>query len=65
MAQLTERQQKILKLVSKGMKYKDVSEKIGCSEVVVRQQTHIVFKKLGVKNKNHFLIKFGDGSWNG
>lgn len=56
---LTERQERILASMKLGMTNRDIAIEIGYSESLVRQETVIIYAKLGVRGRAD-LIKFND-----
>ncbi len=54
---LTEREREILKLMAKGMKNKELAEKLCISEKTVKTHINRIFKKLNVKSRLQAIIK--------
>lgn len=48
---LTERQKRIAKLVSEGLKNSEVAEAMGTTENVIKNDLRIIFDKCGVWNR--------------
>ncbi|GIW22457.1 MAG: DNA-binding response regulator [Candidatus Sericytochromatia bacterium] len=53
---LTEREKEILVLISKGLKNKEISEKLFISEGTVKIHINNILKKLGVNDRNQAII---------
>jgi LuxR family maltose regulon positive regulatory protein len=48
---LTPRQEKILDLMRSGLTNEDIAQKIGYSSSLVKQETMLIFSKLGVSGR--------------
>lgn len=57
---LTERQLKILELLSTGMLNKEIADLLGISEGTVKQHNYTIFKKLHVNNRMEAVNKYLD-----
>lgn len=55
---LTERQLKILELLSTGMLNKEIADLLGISEGTVKQHNYAIFKKLHVNNRMEAVNKY-------
>jgi two-component system nitrate/nitrite response regulator NarL len=47
----TPRQQRVIELVAKGLKNREIATKLGIAEHVVRNYLGIIFDKVGVSNR--------------
>ncbi len=56
-SRLTEREKEVLKLILKGLKNKEIGEKLFISEQTVKTHINNIFKKLGVKNRAQLIVK--------
>jgi DNA-binding NarL/FixJ family response regulator len=56
-ASLTERERGILNLMSGGLRYKEVAERIGLSSPTVLALVRNIYKKLGVRNQAEAMVK--------
>jgi len=54
---LTDTENKILQLLSKGFLYKEVSSKLEISEASIRKRIHQIYEKLHVSNRTEALNK--------
>jgi DNA-binding NarL/FixJ family response regulator len=54
---LTNRETEILKLLSKGLLYKEIAEQLSLSTGTVRQHIHNIYEKLHVQNRTEALNK--------
>lgn len=57
LALLTERETEILQLLSKGLRYKEISDKINISTGTVRTHIHNIYEKLQVQSRTDALNK--------
>lgn len=57
---LTQREQEILQLVSKGLLYKEIAEKLTITTGTVKQHLHKIYDKLQVSNKTEAINKLKD-----
>jgi DNA-binding NarL/FixJ family response regulator len=55
--QLTKREQEILDLLSKGLLYKEISDKLVITLNTVKQHIHNIYEKLHVQNRTEALNK--------
>ena len=61
-AALSKRENEVLQLLSKGLLYKEIAEKLSLSVGTVRQHIHKIYSKLHVQNRTEALNKvFGKG----
>ena len=59
-AGLTEREQEVLRLLSEGLLYKEIGDRVGISESAVKQHIHRMYGKLHVQNRTEALnLYFG------
>ena len=56
--ELTEKQNEILALLSKGYLYKEISHKLGISTGTVTQHIHSIYERLHVGNKTEAINKY-------
>lgn len=56
-ALLTNREKEVLELLSKGLLYKEIADKLGISFGTVRQHLYKVYEKLHVQNKTEAINK--------
>jgi len=56
--ELTEKQNEILSLLSKGYLYKEISHKLGISTGTVTQHIHSIYERLHVGNKTEAINKY-------
>ncbi|GAC1421697.1 MAG: response regulator transcription factor [Flavisolibacter sp.] len=61
-AVLSKRENEILQLLSKGLLYKEISQKLGITFGTVRQHIHNIYEKLHVQNKTEAINK-AYGKW--
>jgi DNA-binding NarL/FixJ family response regulator len=54
---LTKRENEILELLSRGLLYKEIAEKLGISTGTVRQHIHKIYEKLHVANRTEAINK--------
>ena len=54
---LTNRQEKILELLRHGKTNSEIAEEIGFSESLVKQETILIYKKLGISGRKELLIE--------
>ena len=59
---LTQREQEILQLVSKGLLYKEIADKLTITTGTVKQHLHKIYEKLQVSNKTEAINKLKE--WN-
>ena len=59
---LSQREQEILQLVSKGLLYKEIADKLAITTGTVKQHLHKIYDKLQVSNKTEAINKLKD--WN-
>ena len=57
-ANLSVREQEILKLLSKGMVSKEIADTLGISYHTVRVHTKHIYEKLHVRSRSEAVIKF-------
>ena len=55
--QLTDRQEKILELLRKGMTNAEIAKQIGFSDSLVKQETILIYKKLGISGRKDLVIE--------
>jgi DNA-binding NarL/FixJ family response regulator len=55
---LSEREKEVLELLSKGLLYKEVSQRLKISTGTVRQHVHKIYNKLHVQNRTEAINKF-------
>lgn len=58
LAQLTNRENEILRLLAKGCLYKEIGEQLGISLSTVRTHIHAVYGKLHVETRTEAVVKF-------
>ncbi|HSI64736.1 MAG TPA: response regulator transcription factor [Candidatus Saccharimonadia bacterium] len=56
--QLTEREEQILELLSKGLQYKEIATKLDLGVSTVRTHLHTVYVKLHVNTRTEAVVKF-------
>jgi len=54
---LSKRENEILQLLSKGLLYKEIADKLGISTGTVRQHIHKIYEKLHVQNRTEAINK--------
>ena len=54
---LSTRENEVLQLLSQGLLYKEISDKLGISTATVRQHIHKIYEKLHVQNRTEALNK--------
>lgn len=54
---LSVRENEVLELLSEGLLYKEISDKLGISTATVRQHIHNIYEKLHVQNRTEALNK--------
>ncbi|MBC7744125.1 MAG: response regulator transcription factor [Flavobacterium sp.] len=54
---LSARENEVLELLSEGLLYKEISDKLGISTATVRQHIHNIYEKLHVQNRTEALNK--------
>jgi DNA-binding NarL/FixJ family response regulator len=54
---LSARENEVLQLLSKGLLYKEIAEKLSISIATVRQHIHKIYEKLHVQNRTEALNK--------
>jgi len=54
---LSNRENEILKLLSKGLLYKEIADQLGISTNTVRQHIHKIYEKLHVQNRTEAINK--------
>jgi DNA-binding NarL/FixJ family response regulator len=54
---LSKRENEVLHLLSQGLLYKEISDKLGISTATVRQHIHKIYEKLHVQNRTEALNK--------
>ena len=59
---LTQREQEILQLVSKGLLYKEIADNLSITTGTVKQHLHRIYEKLQVSNKTEAINKLKE--WN-
>jgi DNA-binding NarL/FixJ family response regulator len=60
---LSARENEILQLLSKGLLYKEISDKLHISTGTVRQHIHRIYEKLHVQNRTEAINKaFGNSA---
>lgn len=57
---LTERESQLLELISKGLMYKEIGDKLGITIGTVKQHIHKIYEKLQVNNKIEAINKFNN-----
>ena len=57
---LSPREKEILTLISKGLLYKEIAEKLFISTGTVKQHIHKIYEKLHVQNKTEAINKYFD-----
>ncbi len=55
---LTQREEEILDLLSKGFKYKEIAEKLFISPDTVHTHIHSIYEKLQVRSRTEAVVKF-------
>ena len=60
LAQLTQRESEILRLLAKGFLYKEIAEKLGITMGTVRTHIHTVYGKLHVQTRTEAVVKYLD-----
>lgn len=55
--ELSKRENEILELLSKGLLYKEIADRLGISVSTVRQHIHKIYEKLHVQNRTEALNK--------
>lgn len=58
---LTNKEKDILKLITKGLSNKQISEKLAITEGTVKQQINSILSKMKMKNRHEIIYKFWDG----
>lgn len=56
--EISEREQEVLELLSKGFLYKEIGSKLGIATGTVRQHIHKIYDKLHVQNRTEALNKY-------
>jgi DNA-binding NarL/FixJ family response regulator len=59
MNQLTHQEQKIVALVAQGLTNKEIAQRLGTSPFTVRNQLHVIMRKLELKNRIQVAYLFG------
>ena len=57
---LTERQELILELVRQGKRNQEIAQALGYSESLIRQETMVIYKKLGVPGRKSLTSERSD-----
>jgi len=52
---LTERQELILQLIKEGKRNHEIADRLGYSESLIRQETMVIYKKLGVSGRKSLI----------
>jgi DNA-binding NarL/FixJ family response regulator len=58
MAQLSGRENEVLRLLAKGCLYKEIAEQLGISMSTVRSHVHSIYEKLHVQSRTEAVVKF-------
>ena len=58
---LTPRECAVALLICGGLSSKEVARELGLSRSTVKNRTHSIFQKLGVKNRQGLIIRLGIG----
>ncbi len=61
--QLTEREKQVVGLICRGLKNKEVAEKLSITETTVRHHLTSIFEKLGIKNRLELVIYAFRNNW--
>lgn len=59
---LSNREQEILQLLSQGLLYKEIGDKLGITTGTVKQHIHKIYDKLQVSNKTEAINKLNDSN---
>jgi DNA-binding NarL/FixJ family response regulator len=59
MNRLTRQEQKIVALVARGLTNKEIAQRLGSSPFTVRNQVHVIMRKLGLKSRVQVAYLFG------
>jgi two-component system, NarL family, response regulator DevR len=59
MNQLTHQEQKIVALVAQGLTNKEIAQRLGSSPFTVRNQVHVIMRKLELKSRVQVAYLFG------
>jgi DNA-binding NarL/FixJ family response regulator len=59
MNQLTYQEQKIVALVAQGLTNKEIAHRLGSSPFTVRNQVHVIMRKLELKSRVQVAYLFG------
>ncbi len=57
-AQLSERENEVLELLSKGLLYKEIGDKLGITTGTVKQHIHRIYEKLHVQNRTEAVNRY-------
>ena len=55
---LTQREEEVLSLLSRGFRYKEIAEKLFISTDTVHSHIHKIYEKLQVRSRTEAVIKF-------
>lgn len=58
---LTERESELLKLLAKGLLYKEIGDQLGIAVGTVKQHIHKIYDKLQVSNRTEAINRFNNG----
>jgi len=61
MEELTSRENEVLFLLSKGLMYKEIADKLAISMSTVRTHIHTIYEKLHVQSRTEAVVKFIEG----
>jgi DNA-binding NarL/FixJ family response regulator len=59
MNRLTRQEQKIVALVARGLTNKEIAQRLGSSPFTVRNQVHVIMRKLELKSRVQVAYLFG------
>jgi DNA-binding NarL/FixJ family response regulator len=59
MNRLTRQEQKIVALVAQGLTNKEIAQRLGSSPFTVRNQVHVIMRKLELKSRVQVAYLFG------
>lgn len=59
---LTERQELVLELIQEGKTNRTIALSMGYSESLIRQETMVIYRKLGIEGRRDINMKIPDGS---
>jgi NarL family two-component system response regulator LiaR len=55
---INKKEKQIIKLLIKGLEYKEISQKLDITINMVKKRIHTIYKKLGVQNKVELVNRF-------